>query len=120
MPDSIGIDKYVIAFDPGRHTLLYGIPKLASGGMEIYKLSCNAYYTYAGKYKADNVEPTGIRKLQMSMMTSQPCLLKLLMRKSDSDTIASVVVGNNDLGTALIICSFARLLQYIDELNNEA
>jgi hypothetical protein len=53
MPDSIGMDESVIAFDPGRHTLLYGIQKLASGGMETYKLSCNAYYTHAGKYKAD-------------------------------------------------------------------
>ena len=53
MPDSIGIDESVIAFDPGRHTLLYGIQKLANGDIKEYKYSSNEYYCHAGKFKAD-------------------------------------------------------------------
>jgi hypothetical protein len=36
--------------------------------------------------------------------------------KSDSETIASLVGGNNGLGSALIICKFSRLMYYIHEL----
>lgn len=37
--------------------------------------------------------------------------------KSESETVASLAGGNNGFGSALIICKYARLLHYIDTLN---